>query len=295
MKNRKEHIKLEHYLYDNYSAESANTYSHAIHKFLLHYPSAKNLQLTAIEKYLASLKLKGRSVGYRTVILAAIKAYYNFLLHNEIIEEHPCRAFFIGEKKATGKDFSSLFTMEEMELLLTLREERYKKVKNRNKAIIGLLIYQGVTSGELVQLKANAIDLDVGTVKIKGNGKNKTRTLQLKSRQVITLMKYIEEDREHLLKTRTNKLFITMRGMPMTVDGLHGFISGMQGAFDKEIAPKYIRASVISYWLNERKFPLEDVQVMAGHRYPSSTEKYIRNNTEEQREVVTELHASIFG
>lgn len=52
----------------------------------------------------------------------------------------------------------------------------------------------------------------------------------------------------------------------MTVDGLHALIKSMQGAFDKEISPKIIRESVISYWLNDRKIPLEDVQIMAGHR-----------------------------
>ena len=41
--------------------------------------------------------------------------------------------------------------------------------------------------------------------------------------------------------------------------------------------------------------PLEDVQIMAGHRYPSSTEKYVRVDVNEQREAVTNLHESIFS
>ena len=56
-----------------------------------------------------------------------------------------------------------------------------------------------------------------------------------------------------------------------------------------------IRGSVISYWLNDRKLPLEDVQVMAGHGYPSTTEKYKNPNTHEQREAINKLHQSIFG
>jgi hypothetical protein len=42
------------------------------------------------------------------------------------------------------------------------------------------------------------------------------------------------------------------------------------------------------------KIPIELVQRMVGHRYPSSTEKYIRKDTKEQREIVTKLHESIF-
>jgi hypothetical protein len=80
----------------------------------------------------------------------------------------------------------------------------------------------------------------------------------------------------------------------MSVDSLHAFISRMQGAFDKLMSPKNIRASVISNWVNEQKKPLEDVQIMAGHRYTSSTEKYVRVDVNEQREAVTNVYESIF-
>jgi len=68
----------------------------------------------------------------------------------------------------------------------------------------------------------------------------------------------------------------------------------MQGAFDKKLNPLNIRNSVISYWLNNMEIPLEHVQIMAGHKYPSSTEKYVRKDIKKQREVLTNLHKSIF-
>ena len=68
----------------------------------------------------------------------------------------------------------------------------------------------------------------------------------------------------------------------------------MQGVLDKLLSPKNIRASVLSNWVNEEKRPLEEVQIMAGHRYPSTTEKYIRMDLNEQREAVSKLHESIF-
>ena len=61
------------------------------------------------------------------------------------------------------------------------------------------------------------------------------------------------------------------------------------------MSPQNIRNSVISYWLNTRNIPLEDVQIMSGHRYPSSTEKYIRLDMDEQREVLNKIHSEIFG
>ena len=88
---------------------------------------------------------------------------------------------------------------------------------------------------------------------------------------------------------------ISLRGTPVTADSIHSFISRLDGAFDKELSPMNIRNSVISYWLNVRKISLEDVQQMAGHRYPSSTERFLRKDVVEQRGAVTRLHASIFG
>lgn len=295
MKKEKLMTEMETEFEARYSSSTAQTYLYSINRFVERFPNAKRLKLSQIESYFMELKIQGDSVGYRNTTLASIKAYYNFLLEVGEISEHPCSTYHLDEKRTTGKDFSSLLSMEEMELLLTLKEERFSHLGNKNKAIIGLLIYQGLTSKELVELKVKDIDLDNGIVHIKGFGKNKNRSISLKPSQINFLIRYIESDRKHLLKSDTKTLFISMRGVGMSVDGLHSFIEKFDGAFDKVISPMNIRNSVISHWLNVRKFPLEDVQVMAGHRYPSSTEKYIHPDVQEQREAVTRLHNSIFG
>ena len=158
--------------------------------------------------------------------------------------------------------------------------------------IIGLLIYQGVTSGELANIRVQ--DIKDGAVFIRGNRNRLSRTIELKSSQVEPMLNYMNEERENLMKVQTDRLILTMRGVPITVDSIHAFINGMAGAFGREMSPANIRKSVISYWINERGFKLEDVQIMAGHKYPSSSQKYVRANTDEQRDVMTKLHESIF-
>ena len=58
---------------------------------------------------------------------------------------------------------------------------------------------------------------------------------------------------------------------------------------------KNIRASVIINWVNEQERPLEEVQIMAGQRYSSSTENYVRGDVNEQREAGSSLHEDIFN
>lgn len=295
MMNSKLHNQLEESLSRFYSQETVTSYLYIIERFLTRHPKANRYKLADIEAYVSGLKQEGYSAGYLSVIVAAIKAYYVFCVDTKKISEHPCRSFFIRSKRSKGKHFDALLTLEEMEVLFTLRKERYRHMENRNKAIIGLLIYQGLTSTEMVNLKLDSIDLELGCVTIPTSKKQKGRTIQLKPMQVTHLLRYIETDRPQLQRVKTNKLLLSKRGEPLAVDSIHAFVHSMQGAFDKSLTPRNIRNSVISHWVNERKIPLEDVQVMAGHKYPSSTESFVRVDMDEQREAVNKLHNSIFS
>jgi integrase/recombinase XerD len=295
MRQPKDKIALEDFLSRKYTSETVKSYQYIIERFLEQYPNANRLELSAIESYMVTLKKHNHSIGYRRVALSAIKAYYEAQVENKRIKHHPCKALFLSEKSPKGKNFSAMLSMEEMEMLFKVLPTRYQCTKNRNKAIVGLLIYQGLVSQELVELKLNHLDLEQGTIRVPRSCKNRTRTLALKSNQITPLMNYIENERSKYSSASNSPLFLSMRGMKMTTDSLHALIDGMQGAFDKNISPKQIRQSVINYWLNVRKLPLEDVQVMAGHRYPSSTEKYIQKDIQGQREALSSLHSEIFG
>lgn len=295
MKTEKLLNEIEMDLSKSKSPETVQSYMYAIRRFINHFPAPQRLAIGDIEKYFADLKTSGKSGEYRKAILAAIKAMYESLLVLELIKEHPCRAFFIGDKKPKGKDFTAFLNLEELELLLSLKKERYMNLANRNKSMISFLIYQGITSKELVELKVRDIDFEEGIVKIKGQGKNRKRNLRLRSNQTAFLMKYIEVDRPKLNKSNTEKLFLGLRGAPMTTDALHEFIHRLSGAFDKEVSPKNIRNSVISNWINEKKIKLEHVKEMAGHRYISSTEAYVKEDVIKQRKAVNSLHSKMFG
>lgn len=59
---------------------------------------------------------------------------------------------------------------------------------------------------------------------------------------------------------------------------------------DKNLNAKTIRQSVISNWLNKRKLPLGNVQLMAGHKYPSSTERYLNRDAHSKRDLINRFH-----
>ena len=55
---------------------------------------------------------------------------------------------------------------------------------------------------------------------------------------------------------------------------------------DRNLSPATIRQLMIANWLNEKKIPLEQAQLMAGQKWISTTVKYRQVNMEEQREMM---------
>jgi integrase/recombinase XerD len=81
------------------------------------------------------------------------------------------------------------------------------------------------------------------------------------------------------------------RGDPETVEGIGGMLEPMKALFpERALNAKTIRSSVIANWFNVSKHRLEDIQLWAGHKWPSSTLRYKRTDVAEQREKINKWH-----
>jgi len=282
-------LTLEEYLDQLHTQETAKSYTYHIGHYVVVNPEAKTYDYVDIIDYLESLTDRIENDASRGTQLSAIKKYYDYLLYTGQRSDHPCRMLSI-KRPNPQVQFQELFTQEELETLLQ-RENRYKHLETRNKAMIMLMIYQGLRSEEMVKLKLDAIDLEAGTVKVKATKTSARRILELRPNQILVLDKYISYHRQKLLKGSYRDLFITTRGVPVTVDAINRMIRPLQSLFpEKNLNPKTIRQSVITNWLNKRKIPLGDVQIMAGHKYPSSTEKYLNQDADSKRKLINRFH-----
>ena len=288
----KDETSIVQYLEKLHPPSSVKSYYYNIVKFIAASPNAEKFGYQDVLDYLLELKKQGKKDTYRAAVLAAIKKYYDYLMFLGVRENHPCRTLLIRDGRKKGVNFEHLLTMQEMEQLLD-REERFQYHGHRNKFMISLLIYQGITVNELIDMNVQAVDIDAATITIRPSRTLSGRTLAMHPSQVVLAIRYLEHSRPFLLRKDqpTNKLIITTRGTPETTDFPKNLFRPLKCLFPyKQINAKNIRISVISYWLNERKMPLEDVQVMAGHRWPSSTERYKREDMEEQRRLINACH-----
>ena len=74
----------------------------------------------------------------------------------------------------------------------------YKLSRSRNKAILSLMIYQGLCTDEVNRLTIRDVKLKEGNIFIAGTRKSNERTLELKPHQVMELMEYTLQVRQSL-------------------------------------------------------------------------------------------------
>jgi integrase/recombinase XerD len=195
-------MTLEQYLQARHTKGTAERYQRDIANYLQVVTEAKAINATYsdIMDYIEILRDKYNNPETIIVIIHAIKKYYYWLNHTGQRKTHPCRNLRLREKTNRDIQIQDLFKPEELELLLE-RKERYSDLKTKNQVVISLLIYQGLTRNDIVNLTLNDIDLNEGTIYIKADTKTNSRSLKLKTRQIMLLHKYITETRPRLSKS----------------------------------------------------------------------------------------------
>lgn len=163
--------------------------------------------------------------------------------------------------------------------------------RKRNKIIIGLLVYQGLNTRDLQLLEVEHVQLYKGKINIPGTKKSNARELELKPWQLMEFMEYVNEIRPKILQ-ETNKAteqFLLPIGksykLNNTIYRLSKELKEMNQSF---IDINQIRTSVIISWL--KQYNLRKAQYLAGHKYISSTEKYLQDDLESLHETINTYH-----
>ncbi|MBK9378665.1 MAG: phage integrase N-terminal SAM-like domain-containing protein [Saprospiraceae bacterium] len=182
-------MKLENYISQHYSTKSVKRYTRQIEQFkevLGNNADQSNYQ--DILNYIGTLrerKLHPKSLRNH---LHSLKIYFRYLVEIKIRKDHPCENLQLKDQINKSILVESLYSKEELEMFyqeFTKRNEN--TIENtKNKIILGLLIYQALTSSEIIELKVSDINLEEGTIKIKGNDqkrKAETKDESLRSNQ----------------------------------------------------------------------------------------------------------------
>jgi integrase/recombinase XerD len=238
--------------------------------------------------YVNSCKEKKNTTRTINANLIAIKHFYNHLQNQKQVNHNPAEALLL--KGTVIRQPHDLLEWEDLEQLY----QNYPTgsiTGKRNKTILGMMIYQGLNSGEVSAIELKDVKLEEAKVYIPSVGRSNSRTLKLESLQILQLQKYITQIRPVLLaltEKESEKLFTSSGNGNRLDNSLSRLMKNAKKVNSKIKDPKQIRASVITYWLKHHN--IRQVQYMTGHRYISSTERYRTDNLETLQEQIDELH-----
>lgn len=285
-------VQLIKYLQTNYSKATAKSYQREIEIYIANNPNAEQYKYVDVVKYIGVIRKKYSNKNSVKRLLASIKVFYNYLCFKKIRADNPTTAIQLKDTVSKDIQLQDLFTSQELEHLLIAKKERYKALENRNKLIVSLLIYQALKPTEIAKLKLSDINHKANTIEVKPSSKNNQRKLVLKENQIQILNHYLEENRTELLeKKESNYLIIGLRNEAMTAEDITKHIKRNYGKIyiPRKINCQTIRQSVITNLLKQNN-DLRIVQSFAGHKYPSSTEKYKQTNVEELQVALNKYH-----
>ena len=282
-------MKLQDYLNKRHTKGTAERYLRDIQIYRKANPNHKTATYSDIIDYIGKLREQYKNPQSVRTILYSLKKYYSFLVYVKERKDHPCKFINLKDKQNRNIQLQDLFTTAELEQLLE-RKERYINLKTKNQVVLSLLIYQGLTTGELTRIELKDLDLEKAEIYIKSSSKLNSRTLKLKSKQILIFHKYITEVRPKIIKRESNILIINKLGNPETGEQISYLVSTFKHLFsDRNLNPKTIRQSVITNLLKAGN-DLRIIQVFSGHKYPSATEKYKQTNVEELKKEVQKYH-----
>lgn len=157
---------------------------------------------------------------------------------------------------------------------------------------MGLLVYHGLLPAELEQLKITDMNLAGGSVYIKGTPKTNSRELQQKPKQIMLFHEYLSQVGPELLKDNEREaLLIGSRQHPVTAEDITKQVTrNFKRLYaSRRLTCRTIRQRVITNLLRSGR-DLRIVQVFAGHKYPSATEKYKQTGMEELKAAAQKFH-----
>ncbi|MEP1095908.1 MAG: tyrosine-type recombinase/integrase [Cyclobacteriaceae bacterium] len=161
------------------------------------------------------------------------------------------------------------------------------KYQKRYKVILGLIVFQALNTRDITTIKVSGIDIDKGQIRIPSTRTSTNRTLELNSKQVLSLHEFIEI-RTEFVKSQSDSYDLFLTGAKR-FQSVYGQLVGCLKKMDDSIQScQQIRASTIHHWLH--LYSLREVQHMCGHKYVSSTEAYLDSELEELEDDLGSYH-----
>lgn len=246
----------------------------------------QKISATNLNSYVLYLEKNHFSAATISRNIASLKAFYHYMFREGMVEED------ISERlKAPRieKKMPEILSMNEVVRLLDQPcGDTPKEI--RDKAMLELLYATGIRVTELITLKLDDVNLQLGFIICRDAAKERVIPFGNEARSA--LVNYLENVRNDMINDSMSEyLFVNCSGLPMSRQGFWKLIKlyAKKAGIDEDITPHTLRHSFAAH-LVENGADLRSVQEMLGHSDISTTQIYASMNQNKIREVYTKAH-----
>jgi integrase/recombinase XerD len=284
------YLKLEKSL----SPNSIEAYSRDIDK-LYQYSEVQTIRINPENITLNDLRLfinwvneLGMIPSSQARILSGIKAFYKYMLMEDMIKNDPSELL---ESPKIQRKLPDTLSYEEINKLIAAIDLS-KPEGPRNKAILEVLYGSGLRVSELTELKLSNLYLDIEFIKVVGKG-SKERLVPIGGAAIKALKIWIEQVRVHtaIKKGEEDMVFLNRRGTRLSRVYIFMLIKQLAETIGlkKTISPHTFRHSFATH-LVEGGADLRAVQEMLGHESITTTEIYTHLDREFLKGTIIQFH-----
>lgn len=247
----------------------------------------KKVKHDDIRQYMFSEKKNGLCAASIGRGLAAIKMFHRFLAREYFANQDPTS---LVESPKLWQKVPDVLSVAEVETLIQAAQGRRLQCR-RDKAILELLYASGMRVSELINVKLEDLNLDLGYARCLGKG-NKERIIPVGRKAIEAIGIYLEKTRLIFLKEPAYPfVFISRLGKKLSRQSVWKIIKqyALKAGIKKEITPHTLRHSFATHLL-ENGADLRVVQEMLGHSDISTTQIYTHVDKERLRSVHKQFH-----
>ena len=251
-------------------------------------PTPEEVNYNELRDFIQWINKMEVSARSQARIISGIKAFYKYLLLEDLIQKDPTSLL---ESPKIGRKLPDTLSLEEIDLLINTIDLS-KPEGQRNKAILEVLYGCGLRVSELVDLKISNIYLSSGYIKVSGKG-NKERLVPIGGK-AIKEINYYFENRASLPKIERayeNVVFLTRNGRKLSRVMIFKIVKDLveKSGLKKNISPHTFRHSFATH-LIDGGADLRAVQEMLGHESIITTEIYTHLDRDYLRSAIIEFH-----
>lgn len=244
--------------------------------------------LTDLRRFIAFVNELGMIPSSQARILSGVKAFYKYLLTEDLIASDPSELLESPKIQRKLPDTLSYNDINKLIAAIDLS----KPEGTRNKAIMEVLYGCGLRVSELTELKLSNLYLDIEFIKVTGKG-SKERLVPIGGEAIKALKIWIEQVRPHteLKKGEEDLVFVNRRGARLSRVYIFMMIKELAAmtGLQKNISPHTFRHSFATH-LVEGGADLRAVQEMLGHESIITTEIYTHLDREYLKSTIIQHH-----